>query len=196
MLRQMATELARIHAVGLHDDFGFLERRSASAARNVLHAPAELDATLDEAKLRSVLGELWPFAQQNADVLLHGDYWPGNLLWQDSELVTVLDWEESEVGDPLADVALSRLDLLWAFGEAAMHDFTEYYREQTDIGWGLLPHWELLIALRPMSALHRWSQAYAPPPISRPDITADTMRDDHRLFVQQALRRLGMQPFR
>jgi hypothetical protein len=136
----------------------------------VLETPAALDETLDESKLRSVLSELWPFAQHNPDVLLHGDYWPGNLL--------------------------CRLDLLWAFGEQAMQDFTEYYRARSALDWSLLAHWELLIALRPMSGLEHWAQAYAPPPISRPDITADTMRDGHRRFVHQALRRLGLQPFR
>ncbi len=32
------------------------------------------------------------------------------------------------IGDPLADIANSRLDLLWAVGEDAMHDFTRVIR--------------------------------------------------------------------
>jgi aminoglycoside phosphotransferase (APT) family kinase protein len=50
---------------------------------------------------------------------LHGDYWPGNLLWNDGKLAAVLDWEDAERGDPLADIALARLDICWAFGDAA-----------------------------------------------------------------------------
>jgi aminoglycoside phosphotransferase (APT) family kinase protein len=191
MLRQMATALARIHRVPLGDDFAFLKLRVDWAAQTVLNVPAELDEGLDEPGLRSVLRELWPWTQHNANALLHGDYWPGNLLWRDGALVAVLDWEEPDLGDPLADVALTRLDLLWAFGETAMRDFTEYYREQTAIDWTLLPRWELVIALRPMSNLRRWSEAYAPPPINRPDITESHMAAGHRWFVEQALASLG-----
>jgi aminoglycoside phosphotransferase (APT) family kinase protein len=187
MLRQMATELARIHRVPLGDDFRFLNRRTESAAQNVLKTPAKLDGALGEAEVRAVLLKLWPFTQRNSDVLLHCDYWPGNLLWRDQRLVAVIDWEESEIGDPLADVALTRLDLWWAFGEAAMHAFTEYYRAENAIDWSHLAHWELVIALRPMSNLHRWAPAYAGPPISRPDITESSMGEDHRRFVAQAL---------
>jgi aminoglycoside phosphotransferase (APT) family kinase protein len=92
------------------------------------------------------------------DVLLHGDFWPGNLLWNDGELVGVLDWEEAEIGDPLVDVAVSRLDLLWAFGEEAMDTFTRRYRKQTRLDWRNLARWDLLVALRPMSNLERWAR--------------------------------------
>ena len=73
-----------------------------------------------------------------------------------------------------------------------MHTFTECYREQTQLDWRNLARWELHAALRPMSNLARWAQAYALPPIRRPDITEQTMRDGHRRFVGQALRSLGI----
>ena len=187
MLRQMAAQLARIHGVPASRELEFLPCRDETAARDVLQMPERLDASLEEAGLRAALAELWPWPRHNTDVLLHGDYWPGNLLWNDGRLVAVLDWEEAEVGDPLADVAVARLDILWAFGEEAMHAFTEYYREQTELDWRNLPQWDLCIALRPMSNLARWAKAYAEPPISRPDITELRMREGHRRFVEQAL---------
>jgi aminoglycoside phosphotransferase (APT) family kinase protein len=188
MLEQMATQLARIHRVALGSELAFLGRRSDSAARNVRETPARLDASLDEARIRAALAPLWPWAQHNADALLHGDYWPGNLLFDAGKLVAVLDWEEAAIGDPLADVALSRLDICWAFGDAAMHTFTECYRAQTELDWRNLPRWELCIALRPMSNLPRWASAYAGPPISRPDIDERSMRDGHRQFVAEAIK--------
>jgi aminoglycoside phosphotransferase (APT) family kinase protein len=191
LLRQMATELARIHRVPLGDDFAFVSLRLDHVAYNLRNVPAEFDRELDEAGVRSALSELWPWEQRNANALLHGDYWPGNLLWRDGALVAVLDWEEPTLGDPLADVALTRLDVLWAFGETAMQDFTEYYCAQTAIDWSRLPHWDLVIALRPMSRLERWAPAYAPPPISRPDITESHLAAGHRRFVEQALVSLG-----
>jgi aminoglycoside phosphotransferase (APT) family kinase protein len=191
MLGWMATQLARIHRAPIDGDFGFLQRRNDSAGRHVVQPPDRLDITLDEPRLRSVLSELWPWPQHNADALLHGDYWPGNLLWRDGALVAVLDWEEAEVGDPLADVAVARLDILWAFGEEAMHGFTQRYREETRIDWRNLARWDLFVALRPMSHLEHWARGYAEPPISRPDVTEASMREGHRRFVEQALRSLA-----
>lgn len=124
LLRQMAAQLARIHQVCIGADFDFLPRLSDSLARSLAGQPEQLDLALDEPYLRSVLRELWPWPS-NRDRLLHGDYWPGNLLWRDQRLAAVIDWEESTLGDPLADVATTRLDLWWAFGESAMHAFTE-----------------------------------------------------------------------
>jgi aminoglycoside phosphotransferase (APT) family kinase protein len=190
MLEQMALELARIHAVPL-TDLDFLRHRSASFAQTLRAAPQRSDLDLDEPRIRSILGELWPWEQQNRDALLHGDYWPGNLLWQNGKLAAVLDWEEAERGDPLADLSVSRLDLLWAFGDAAMHEFTDRYRAHRAIDVQNLPRWDLAVALRPMSNLPRWASSYAAPPINRPDITERSMRDGHRRFVQHALAALG-----
>lgn len=187
MLDQMAAQLARIHAVTLSTESAFLQRRSASAGRHLSTEPEQLDTTLDEAKIRSALLGLWPWEQHNADALLHGDYWPGNLLWKEGKLAAVLDWEESDIGDPLADLAISRLDILWAFGEAAMHTFTESYRQRSALDFRNLARWDLYVALRPMSNLARWAESYAAPPISRPDITELGMREGHRRFVEQAL---------
>lgn len=192
VLEQMAAELARIHAVPATPELGFLTRRNASFERDLRAVPERLDTTLDEPRLRAILNELWPWEQHNADVLLHGDYWPGNLLWQDGKLVAVLDWEEAELGDPLADLAVARLDLWWAFGEAAMREFTQRYRAHRGIDWQNLARWDLAVALRPMSNLARWASSYAPPPIGRPDVTESGMRDVHRLFVGQAVAALGL----
>ena len=66
----------------------------------------------------------WPLVRRNPAVLLHGDFWPGDVLWQAGRLTAVLDWEDAQVGDPLADVGNTRLEFLWAFGREAMQQFT------------------------------------------------------------------------
>lgn len=190
MLRQMARALAQIHAVPAAP-LEFLGRSVARVERKLASTPAQFDHTLDEARVRAALQDNWPFAQHNPDVLLHGDFWPGNLLWQDGALRGVLDWEETEIGDPLADVALARLDVLWTFGAAAMDEFTRYYVAESAVDWRNLALWDLCVALRPMSAIERWASVYPHPPICRPDITAATMRAGHRAFVGQALAALG-----
>lgn len=186
-LSQMAEQLARLHQLPLSSELGFVERRRSSAERDIRQPPPTLDAELDEAGLRAQLVELWPWPQHNPDALLHGDYWPGNLLWREGRLVAVLDWEEPAIGDPLADVAIARLDLLWAFGDGAMQRFTQRYREVSDLIWSELPYWDLWAALRPMSQLARWAPAYATSHLRRPDVTESSMRQGHRHFVAQAL---------
>lgn len=190
MIEQMATELARIHALPATPEFEFLKRFDDGAARAVREAPKQPDSSLEESRVRDALARRWPWPMHNPASLLHGDYWPGNLVWSEGRLAAVLDWEEAALGDPLADVAITRLDLWWAFGEQAMHEFTACYRRQTALDWSTLAHWELRAALRPMGNLERWAGAYEKPPISRPDITAASMTAVHRAFVAQALARL------
>jgi aminoglycoside phosphotransferase (APT) family kinase protein len=190
-LEQMAEQLALIHAVPVTEELErLLEQRRDSAARQIAFRPEVLDASLDEAELRATVSQLWPFSQLNRSVLLHGDYWPGNLLFEAGKLASVLDWEEAELGDPLADVALARLDLSWAFGDEAAEIFTASYRRASSIDWTNLARWELCIALRPLGQLARWAGSYPAPPIARPDITPASMAEGHRRFVQRARARL------
>jgi aminoglycoside phosphotransferase (APT) family kinase protein len=193
LLEQLAEQLARIHALPVTAVLEVLPRRRAQLEQSLRQPPAELDEGLGEPRLRAVLSELWPWQQEQPDVLLHGDYWPGNVVWQQGKLAAVLDWEETAIGDALADVAVSRLDILWAFGSAAMHAFTRCYAERAALDEPRLARWDLCVALRPMSDLPRWAACYAGAPICRPDITEQSMREGHRWFVEQALQRLGLQ---
>jgi aminoglycoside phosphotransferase (APT) family kinase protein len=120
----------------------------------------------------------------NQPALLHGDFWPGNLLWKDGKLVAVIDWEDAEVGNPLADFAISRLDILWIFGLDALHAFTERYQSLVTLDFSQLAYWDLFAALRPASRIAAWAAGW--PQLGRSDITEATMRAGHRWFVNQA----------
>lgn len=69
----------------------------------------------------SALRERRPRAPRLA--LVHGDYRMGNFVWRDGRIVAILDWERAFIGDPIADVAFSRIEGLagWCSicGEAA-----------------------------------------------------------------------------
>ncbi|HEY8946120.1 MAG TPA: phosphotransferase [Polyangiaceae bacterium] len=187
-LQRMAEELARIHAISAEDGkLPFLANRWRSVEAMLASTPAELDRSLDEEGVRRALASAWPWPRKNRSVLLHGDYWPANVLWKEGRLTAVIDWEEAETGDPLADVSVSRLDILWAFGFAAMEEFTRAYARVTNIDWSTLPVWDLVAAMRPMGNLARWASSYALPPVSRPDIDEAAMRRGHRDFVARAL---------
>ena len=182
LLLQLATHLSRIHNVDCSNlDLSFLPEQEKIYAEKFRERPAKVDESLDEGRIRDALESVWPLPQRNRSVLLHGDFWPGNTLWRDGRLVAVIDWEDAELGDPLADVANSRLEILWAFGIEAMHSFTHHYKSMTTIDFTNLPYWDLCAALRPAFKLAEWAAD---------DVTERTMREGHRLFFTQAFEKL------
>ncbi|HET8909528.1 MAG TPA: phosphotransferase [Ktedonobacterales bacterium] len=153
LVPQLAAQLARIHHVDCSlDDLSFLPTQNDLWAAKCATRPAQLDNSLDEGRIRDTLENAWPLAQINPSCLLHGDYWPGNVLWRDGHIVGVIDWEDAATGDPLADLANSRLEVLWAFGSDAMHRFTHeyarHYAAAAPLDLTNLPYWDLCAALR------------------------------------------------
>ena len=117
----------------------FLPDQSKRLADTLRERPAKLDNSLNEGRIREVLASIFPFPQVNKTGLLHGDYWNGNQIWNRGQLVGVIDWEDAALGDPLADVANARLEILWAFGIDAMQTFTRHYQAMTNIDFTNLP---------------------------------------------------------
>lgn len=182
-IRQFATHLAQIHAVECGRlDFSFLPEQEQRYAQKLRERTTILDDSLDEGHIRDTLESAWPLPQRNPSLLLHGDYWPGNILWRDGQLVGVIDWEDAAVGDPLFDLANSRLEILWAFGADAMQHFTQHYTAMRAIDLANLPYWDLCAALRPASKLGEWAADAA---------TEQCMRDRHRWFITQAFAKLS-----
>jgi aminoglycoside phosphotransferase (APT) family kinase protein len=182
-LPQFATRLVQIHQVDCtKDTFSFLPSQDELVAAKISNPPATLDDSLAEGRIRAALEAAWPWPQQNISGLLHGDYWPGNILWRDGRLVGVIDWEDAARGDPLADLANSRLEILWAFGDDVMHDFTRRYTALNPIDVSNLPYWDLYVALRHIPHIRA---------IGGDDADAEAqLRKRHRLFVAQAFERL------
>ena len=94
-------------------------------------------------------------------VLLHGDYWPGNVLWQDGRLVAVIDWEDACFGDPLADLATARVELLCRYDDDAMERFTNRYLALHRDTVGALPLdwlclWELYVSAAALASMGDW----------------------------------------
>ena len=145
--------------------------------------PAIVDESLAEGRIRDTLEAVWPLPQRNRTVLLHGDFWPGNILWKDGRLAGIIDWEDAAQGDPLADLANSRLELLWAFGSEAMQHFTQQYLSMNPIDVTDLPYWDLCAALRPISKAAEWSEWAT---------DEQVMRERHRWFVDQAFEKIAM----
>ncbi|MBV9790202.1 MAG: phosphotransferase [Chloroflexi bacterium] len=182
LIMQMAPQLAQIHALdGIIPELGFLGPIEGRYTQLLANRPATLDAAFDETRIRDTLAAVWPISQHNRVALLHGDFWPGNLLWQAGRLVAVIDWEDAALGDPLADLANTRLEIMWAFGGDAMQEFTRRYQSLAAIDLAQLPYWDLCAALRPIPKIAEWTD----------DATAQqSMRAGLKSFIDQAFARL------
>ncbi|HEY2595719.1 MAG TPA: phosphotransferase, partial [Chloroflexota bacterium] len=156
--QQVAATLASIHQAGVGpSDVPYLREILGIATARLGTGPASLDAALDEGAVRAALSRAWPPPQLNQPGLLHGDYWPGNILWRNNTLVGVIDWEDAVVGDPLADVAHARMELTMAFGLAAASEFTTRYTElMPSVKLTALAHWDLYAALRHAGRMTGW----------------------------------------
>jgi aminoglycoside phosphotransferase (APT) family kinase protein len=183
LIFQLATHLSRIHQINCsHLDVSFLPQQEKKVAEKLRARPANIGESVDERRIRDTLESVWPIPQRNPSVLLHGDFWPGNILWRDGQLVAVIDWEDAALGDPLADVANSRREILWAFGIDAMHHFTHQYQSMTTIDFTNLPYWDLCAALRSASQISEWGLD---------DTTKKPMREGHTWFITQAFEKLS-----
>ena len=91
--------------------------------------------------------------------LLHGDFWPGNVLWHKGEISAVLDWEDAALGDPLSDVAACRLELMHAYGADAFDAFTHAYGRYHDIDHRRLDLWQIYVGLAAARYMSGWGLA-------------------------------------
>lgn len=187
---QLAVHLHRIHREPLvRPELCFLHRQQRDLSAIIHPAPARPDESLAEGLVRGTLEKGWPVSGWNRPTLLHGDYWPGNVLWRGETLVAVVDWEDAIVGEPLMDLATSRLDIAWIFGLDAMDAFTQEYLFLSGLDATNLPVWDLVSALRFVrlagSGLAAWASFY--PPRGRSDITEHTIRTDYHTFLDRAL---------
>lgn len=153
LVPQLAETLARIHRLDpAKVDLSFLPRREI----HLPERPGGAEASQEIVLGWQALAAAWPLPAENPPVLLHGDFWPGNILWHARKLVGVVDWEDARVGDPLQDLANSRLELLWAYGWGAMQAFTRRYLVLTDVEALQLPYWDLWAAMRMVGKLSGW----------------------------------------
>ncbi|HEU5380967.1 MAG TPA: phosphotransferase [Ktedonobacteraceae bacterium] len=181
-LLQFARHLRRIHQIDSSTaNLAFLPEVEQNYIEKLRERPSNIDESLDEGRIRNVLDAVWPLTPRNPSVLLHGDFWPGNTLWKDGQLTAIIDWEDARRGDPLADVANSRLEILWAFGIDAMQRFTHQYQSMATLDFTHLPYWDLCAALRPIAQLAQWDLN---------DSAERRMREQHRWFVAHAMKKL------
>lgn len=152
----MAEVLAEIHAVAT-DDLPPLPTRNdpLSDVFDYLPHGAEWES------LRSHLCSLTDTAYEETPKLLHGDFWPENLLWRNGAVAAILDWEDAALGDPLSDLACCRVELRYRFGKASMQRFTQAYARHRVVNPERLALWQVYVAAAAQRFMGKWGLAPA-----------------------------------
>ncbi|MEM1231173.1 MAG: phosphotransferase [Pseudomonadota bacterium] len=108
------------------------------------------------ATLRSALTDFSGDRYTGPAVLLHGDFWPENLLWTRGHLTAVLDWEDAAFGDPLCDLAAAQVELRYLFGRGAMGAFLNAYARNQPIDPLRLALWQIYVAAAAHCYMGQW----------------------------------------
>lgn len=179
---QLGRELARIHSMDIAGDgLGFLSERAPGGDDPRRFALAEVDryrqvldgfsADQPYPLLRLVARWLVRHAPPVAEpALVHGDFRIGNVMFDESGLTAVLDWELSHVGDPVEDLGWLCVRT-WRFGNdrlaaGGLCSREELVRRYTDAGgracsmeslrwWELFGNWKWAIICRMQAERHK-----------------------------------------
>jgi len=158
---QLAAALARIHEVRIEgDDVALFPERAGHDIEELHHHPERiLEHPLGEELLRRrvILGQS---TSDTEAVFSHTDYWPGNTLWTDGDLVAVVDWESPGTNDRAMDVAYCSLDIRYLGMDRVADHFIQSYREVTGRPLVNFAHWEAVGLCRPMPDIAAWVPAW------------------------------------
>ncbi len=108
------------------------------------------------AALRACLHSLRDTAYVGPPRLLHGDFWPENLLWRNGAITAILDWEDAALGDPLSDVAAARVELRYKLGTGAMQRFSHAYAGHRALDAQRLALWQVYVAAAAQRYMGEW----------------------------------------
>lgn len=179
---QLARALAGIHDAGVE---GFPGRQAPLWARwePWIEPPDERMAAIT-----SAIDELRELAPGEPPVFSHGDYHPGNALFEADRLTGVVDWRSARPEPPQHDVAYCRKDLALHPGGDMPDRFLAAYRAETGAELAHLAYWDVLCGARGMQYGHRWVPSFAE--VGLP-IGAREIMERSTAFVDAALSRLG-----
>jgi aminoglycoside phosphotransferase (APT) family kinase protein len=182
---QVARVLVRLHRLPA-EGLDFLPDQAALLSRALATRQAADDPL--EPGLRQAVLAAWP-AVSRAPVraaVLHGDYWPGNLLWERGRLTGVVDWEDARVGDPGRDVAICRGDLTLLFGRPAAEAFLARYEAAAGGRVSNLAFWDMLTATLALAEVEFWVPGWRA--LGRSDLTLEIAREGFRGLATAAMR--------
>lgn len=112
-------------------------------------------------EIRNYLSSLKNTAFEGQRVFLHGDFWPGNILWAKDQIVAVIDWDYAAIGDPISDLAVSSLEMRYEFGKEGMNRLCEAYLKHSMIDNSRFSLWLISIASSTLHFINQWNLSEA-----------------------------------
>ena len=112
-------QLAKLHAIDISkhpvDGMGPVERPSEMARRRLTALRERTRANGDDPMIHLAIDWLEDNipADPERTVIVHADAGPGNFLFEDNKVTCMLDWELVHYGDPMADLAMMSLRMLF-----------------------------------------------------------------------------------
>lgn len=130
---ELARGIAEVHAIGSDRvDISSLRPYMRDAIRdNLANWRDDMQSDALAARSCAALEEAIDHIDFGAFALIHGDYWPGNILWQRGRLTGIVDWSNASLGDPRIDLAECRMALVFSHSAAVADEFAEHYEHLT-----------------------------------------------------------------
>jgi aminoglycoside phosphotransferase (APT) family kinase protein len=122
-------------------------------------------------------------------VLVHGDLWQGNTLWEGDRLTGVVDWDCAGVGPGGIDLGSLRCDAWMSAGPEAADAVLAGYEEQADRPADDVAHWDVVAALCTPPTIDWFTDAIRDQ--GRTDLDQPTLLARRDAFLRDALHRLG-----
>ena len=185
--RQLAEAIARVHGVDIAGDLeSFPGATTASVGRWMdadkppeRFAKHQLGPAVWEA-----MRQMWPAVDVSSKRLIHTDFWPGNTIWKDGQLLAIVDWEWPDIGEPSSDIAYFLSDAAYV-GLDIEKTFLKVYEAAAGKQVKDLLFWKMAAAARAMPDPGPWAQGYAELGIRKMD--ANEIRRAHSKFVKDVL---------
>ena len=177
----VAELLTRIHMLPCPDELIAILPDATSQATWFTEndtVPDYMQAYPDGESIWNIIRQELPKMTPPGPVLVHGDYWSGNMLWEKGQLTAILDWENVAFGDPGFDIAYCRMEMIIDGMDDAADTFLKTYETYTGkpvVNLGLC---ELAVAVQPM-----WQRA--------PYLTTSPIQERFRQFVANAKKRMS-----
>ncbi len=163
--RKLARTLAKIHSIPCgEEEQSFLLKGNAEASwfLNSECPPPYMQEYPGGSEVWQTLQDASPGILPAPPVLLHLDYWSGNILWNEDEISAVIDWEEAAYGDPAVDVGYALMNMVLEGHPEAAGEFLRVYELETGFALTNLAFWEMAAAVRPMTDPEDWKLDRSP----------------------------------
>jgi aminoglycoside phosphotransferase (APT) family kinase protein len=130
----------------------------------------------------------WSRVLAAPEVLTHGDYWSGNVVWHDGALTGIVDWSGAGRGPRGFDIGWCRLDLFLLFNEQVADVFLAAYQQALGEPLADMALWDSWAAARSHDHVTSWAANYQP--LGREDLDSALLRHRHQLWTALLLERV------